>query len=91
VQRDVEVPEEPRSDESKLGICKILANAVSWAKREGLKSPFLICTELRVVQGMIGAQPSLRLEGIWLSEVVGVVVNGPLVDRDESLVSFVSV
>lgn len=55
VQRDVEVPEEPRSYESKLSVCKVLANAVSWAKREGLESSFLICAELRVVQGMIGA------------------------------------
>jgi hypothetical protein len=85
VQRDVEVPEESRSDKSKLSIRKILSNAVSWAKGEGLKSCFLICAELRVVQGMIGAQPSLRLEGVWLSEVVGVVVNRPLVDRYESL------
>jgi hypothetical protein len=85
VQRDVEIPEKPRSNKSKLSVCKILANAVSWAEREGLESCFLICAELRVVQGMIGAQPSLRLEGIWLSEVVGIVVNRPLVDCYESL------
>jgi hypothetical protein len=55
VQCDVEVPEEPGSDESKLSVCKILANAVSWAKREGLESSFLICAKLWVVQRMIGA------------------------------------
>ena len=91
MQRDIKVPEEPRRDESKLSVCKVLADAVSWAKGEGLKSSFLICAKLRVVQGMIGAQPSLRLEGIWLSEVVGVVVNGPLVNCDERLKVFVNV
>lgn len=55
VQRDVEVPEKPRSNKSKLSVCKILADAVSWAKREGLESSFLICAELRVVQRMIAA------------------------------------
>ena len=91
VQCDVEIPEEPRSDESKFSVCKVLADAVSWAKREGLESSFLVCAELLVVQRMIGAQPSLRLKGIWLSEVAGVVVDRPLVDRYESLEMSVSV
>ena len=64
-QYKVEVPEEFSHDKTKLGICKILANAVSWAKGEGFKCCFLIRAELRVVKGVVGTEPSLGSKVIW--------------------------
>ena len=91
MQRDVEVPEKPSSDKPQLSVSKILADAVSWAKRERLECCSLVCTELRVVQGVVRTEPSFRHEGIWQGEVTGIVMDGPLVDRDKSLEGFVNI
>jgi len=40
--------------------------------------------------GMVRTEPALWDEGVGLDKVVGVVVDGPLEDRDESLRGIVS-
>ena len=90
LQHKVEVPDETSNNNLHLIVGQIFADAVAWAKREGLESRLLVRVELRVVVGMVRTEPALWDEGVGLDKVVGVVVGGPLKDCDDSLEGIVS-
>lgn len=90
LQFKVEVPDEASSNDAQLVISQILADAIPRAEREGLEGRLLVCVELWVVVRMVWAEPAFGNEGVGLDEVVGVVVDGPLEDRNKSLRGVVS-
>jgi len=90
LQHKVEIPDETSNNDLHLIVGQILADAVAWAKGEGLERRFLVRVELRVVVRMVRTEPALRDERVGLDEVGGVVVGGPLEDCDESLEGVVS-